>query len=55
LYREVAKRIQDADIHFNEHHTPKIKDSCCPDCGAPVHRAEGCMVCSSMECGWTRC
>ena len=55
LYREVAKRIEDADIHFNEHHTPKIKDICCPDCGAPVHRAEGCMVCSNMECGWTRC
>jgi ribonucleoside-diphosphate reductase alpha chain len=55
LYREVAKRIQDADIHFNEHHMPKIKDICCPDCGAPVHRAEGCMVCSNIECGWTRC
>lgn len=55
LYREVAKRIQDADIHFNEHNTAKIKAICCPDCGAPVHRAEGCMVCSNMECGWTRC
>jgi len=55
LYREVAKRIEDADIHFNEHHTPKIKDICCPDCGSPVHRAEGCMVCSNMECGWNRC
>jgi ribonucleoside-diphosphate reductase alpha chain len=55
LYREVAKRIQDADIHFNEHNASKIKDICCPDCGAPVHRAEGCMVCSNMECGWTRC
>ena len=55
LYREVAKRIEDADIHFNEHNTAKIKDICCPDCGSPVHRAEGCMVCSNMECGWTRC
>jgi len=55
LYREVAKRIEDADIHFNEHHTTKIKDICCPDCGAPIHRAEGCMVCSNMECGWARC
>jgi ribonucleoside-diphosphate reductase alpha chain len=55
LYREVAKRIQDADIHFNEHNTAEIKAICCPDCGAPVHRAEGCMVCSNMECGWTRC
>jgi len=55
LYREVAKRIEDADIHFNEHNAAKIKDICCPDCGAPVHRAEGCMVCSNMECGWTRC
>jgi len=55
LYREVAKRIQDADIHFNENNAEKIKDICCPDCGAPVHRAEGCMVCSNMECGWSRC
>ncbi len=55
LYREVAKRIEDADIHFNEHNAAKIKDICCPDCGAPIHRAEGCMVCSNMECGWTRC
>ena len=55
LYREVAKRIQDTDIHFNEHNTSKIKDICCPDCNAPIHRAEGCMVCSNMECGWTRC
>jgi ribonucleoside-diphosphate reductase alpha chain len=55
LYREVAKRIQNADIHFNEHNTVRIKDICCPDCGAPIHRAEGCMVCSNMECGWSRC
>jgi ribonucleoside-diphosphate reductase alpha chain len=55
LYREVAKRIQDADIHFNEHNSSEIKAICCPDCGAPIHRAEGCMVCSNMECGWTRC
>jgi ribonucleoside-diphosphate reductase alpha chain len=55
LYRKVANRIQDADIHFHEHDIPEIKDTCCPDCGAPIHRAEGCMVCSNMECGWTRC
>ncbi|RLB59348.1 MAG: adenosylcobalamin-dependent ribonucleoside-diphosphate reductase [Deltaproteobacteria bacterium] len=55
LYREVAKRIQDANIHFNETNIEKIKDVCCPDCGALVHRAEGCMICSNMECGWSRC
>ena len=55
LYREVAKRIEDTDMHFNEHQIPKIRGTCCPDCGAPIHRAEGCMVCSNMECGWTRC
>ena len=55
LYREVAKRIEDADIHFHEQDTPEIKYTSCPDCGSPVHRAEGCMVCSNMECGWTRC
>jgi ribonucleoside-diphosphate reductase alpha chain len=55
VYREVAKQIQDADSYFNEVDGPKIKNTICPDCGATVHRAEGCLVCSNMECGWTRC
>jgi ribonucleoside-diphosphate reductase alpha chain len=55
LYRSVAKRIEDADAHFNGRVTSRAKNTSCPDCGAKVHRAEGCVVCSSMECGWTRC
>jgi len=55
VYREVAKQIQDADSYFNEMNAPKDKNTICPDCGATVHRAEGCLVCSNMECGWTRC
>jgi ribonucleoside-diphosphate reductase alpha chain len=55
VYREVAKQIQDADSYFNEMNAPKAKNTICPDCGATVHRAEGCLVCSNMECGWTRC
>lgn len=55
VYREVAKRIEDADVHFNEDHGAGIKNMICPDCGATVHRAEGCLLCSNMECGWTRC
>ena len=55
IYREVAKRIEDADVHFNGQMTTKVQNTSCPDCGAKVHRAEGCMVCSNMECGWTRC
>ncbi len=55
VYREVAKQIQDADSYFNEINAPKDKNTICPDCGATVHRAEGCLVCSNMECGWTRC
>ena len=55
IYREVAKRIEDADVHFNEGHPNGIKNRICPDCGATVHRAEGCLLCSNTECGWTRC
>jgi len=55
VYREVAKQIQDADSYFNEIDAPKIQNTICPDCGATVHRAEGCLVCANMECGWTRC
>mgnify|MGYP001819968914 CR=1 FL=1 len=55
VYREVAKQIQDADSYFNEIDAPKDKNTICPDCGATVHRAEGCLVCSNVECGWTRC
>ena len=55
VYREVANQIQDSDSYFNEIDAPKDKNTICPDCGATVHRAEGCLVCSNMECGWTRC
>jgi ribonucleoside-diphosphate reductase alpha chain len=55
LYREVAKQIQGADSYFNEINESKDKKAICPDCGATAHRAEGCLVCSNMECGWTRC
>jgi ribonucleoside-diphosphate reductase alpha chain len=55
LYRGVAKRIEDADTHFNGNTAPATVITHCPDCGAHVHRAEGCMVCANPECGWTRC
>ena len=55
LYRQVARRIEDADMYFNGPITPKAQNISCPDCGSMVHRAEGCMVCSNTECGWTRC
>jgi ribonucleoside-diphosphate reductase alpha chain len=55
VYRKVAKRIEDADIHFYGGRSTGIKNMICPDCGATVHRAEGCLLCSNMECGWTRC
>lgn len=55
LYRQVAKQIEDADMYFNGSITPKLKNTSCPDCGSMVHRAEGCMVCSNVECGWNRC
>jgi ribonucleoside-diphosphate reductase alpha chain len=55
MYREVAKRIENADVHFNDGHTGGIKNMVCPECGAAIHRAEGCLLCSNTECGWTRC
>ncbi len=55
VYREVANQIQDADSYFNGIDAPKDKKTICPDCGATVHRAEGCLVCANRECGWTRC
>ena len=55
VYREVAKRIEDADVHFIENHASGRQNMTCPDCGALVRRAEGCLLCSKMECGWTRC
>ena len=55
LYREVAKRIEDADAYFNGQTAPQFKNISCPDCGATVHRAEGCMICSNTECGWAWC
>ncbi len=55
LYCEVAKQIENADAHFNGDMSSTVKSTQCPDCGATVHRAEGCMVCSNTECGWTRC
>jgi ribonucleoside-diphosphate reductase alpha chain len=55
IYREVAKRIEDADTHFNGNQAVSSRNMICPDCGAAVHRAEGCLLCSNTECGWTRC
>lgn len=55
IYRHVAKQIEGADTYFNGQMTTKAKNTTCPDCGAMVHRAEGCMVCANAECGWTRC
>ena len=55
MWREVARRIEDADIYFNGRMNSKAKNTSCPDCGAMIRRAEGCMVCANAECGWTRC
>ncbi len=55
MWREVARRIEDADIYFNGRMNSKAKHTSCPDCGAMIRRAEGCMVCANAECGWTRC
>jgi len=33
-------------------HNVKPSKFICPDCGAELHRAEGCMVC---DCGYSKC
>lgn len=55
MWREVARRIEDADIYFKGSMNSETKNTSCPDCGAMIRRAEGCMVCANAECGWTRC
>lgn len=55
LYRSVARRIEDSDEHFNGTSGSGYRSRRCPDCGARIYHAEGCMLCSNAECGWTRC
>ena len=56
IYRKVVEQIEDAEIHFNEDSdTPTAGERRCPDCGSLLNRASGCVVCSSPDCGWSRC
>jgi ribonucleoside-diphosphate reductase alpha chain len=57
LFCEAAQRTEDADSFFNgwDQRKPEKKKLRCPDCKSEVHKAEGCVICSNMECGWSRC
>jgi hypothetical protein len=56
IYRKVAEQIDDAEIHFNENTEVSLSGGRrCPDCGSRINRAGGCVLCSSPDCGWSRC
>jgi len=55
IYRKVMEQLEDAEVHFSEEGRPATGSPKCPDCGSPLNRTSGCMLCSNPECGWSRC
>jgi len=55
IYRKVMEQLEDAEMHFSEKGSPTAGNPKCPDCGSPLNRTSGCILCSSPECGWSRC
>jgi len=55
IYRKVMEQLEDAEIHFSEDDSPAVGNPKCPDCGSPLNRTSGCILCSSPDCGWSRC
>jgi ribonucleoside-diphosphate reductase alpha chain len=57
LYCELAQKTEDTDSFFNgwDQRKPEKEKLLCPDCKSDVHKAEGCVICSNLECGWSRC
>ena len=56
IYRKVIAQMEDAEIHFSEDGDDGASGQRrCPDCGSPLNRTSGCVLCSSPDCGWSRC
>jgi len=55
IYRKVMEQLEDAEMHFSENGSPTAGNPKCPDCGSALNRTSGCILCSSPECGWSRC
>ncbi len=56
IYRKVISQMEDAEIHFSEDGDSGVSGQRrCPDCGSPLNRTSGCVLCSSPDCGWSRC
>lgn len=55
IYRKVMEQLEDAEVHFSEEGRPTTSSAMCPDCGSPLHRTSGRILCSSPDCGWSRC
>jgi len=55
IYRKVMEQLEDAEMHFSEKGSPTTGNPKCPDCGSPLNRTSGCILCSNPECGWSRC
>ena len=56
IYRKVVAQLEDAEIHFSNDHLvfASVKGRC-PDCGSPLNKTCGCVLCSRPDCGWSRC
>ena len=56
IYRKVVTQLEDAEIHFTEDDETRAAGGArCPDCGSPLNRTSGCVLCSNPDCGWSRC
>ena len=54
----VVKALGDMDSKFQKNskrQENKDKRRRCPECGATLYQAEGCVICSNPECGWSKC
>jgi len=46
--------VPEGGIYIQKKQAEIAGGGCCPDCGAPVARIEGCVSCSAM-CGYSKC
>ncbi|RLF60070.1 MAG: ribonucleotide-diphosphate reductase subunit alpha, partial [Thermoplasmata archaeon] len=52
-FARIARQVGELDQKFGK--KPKKKARRCPDCGATIYQADGCVICSNPECGWSKC
>ncbi|RLB95475.1 MAG: hypothetical protein DRH50_04120 [Deltaproteobacteria bacterium] len=52
-FARIARQVGQVDQKFGK--KPKKKERQCPDCGATIYQADGCVICSNPEWGWSEC